>query len=517
MSEADEPDEGTPDESAPDETTPDETESDAPRPSWRRRWARRLGVLLLLASALWIPDCDGTLPEVPEGDPYAWNQDQVWRDLEERFRAARDNCQAVGITVSERAAALGETLDTLEARPALSPDDPALQAYEEVFFQTAADAAACPVNAELLLGLHTRLRRIVKAASARWDFAADRNARARLYRVLYGGRMAIEEVLLQMPPADVPALALGTDVPSDAPSVEIRGVRVHSGDVLISRGGAPTSAFIARGNDWPGNFSHIALVHVDEEGGARTIEAHIERGVVVAGPEKYLGDPKLRILVLRARPELVEGGALAHAAATHALEDARSRHIAYDFAMDYDDPGQMFCSEVASAAYRTQGIALWQNLTSTSDEAAARWLGRFGVEELTTHGPSDLEYDPQMAVVAEWRDPETLFQSHLDDAILDAMLAGAADGDEVEYFWPMLGVARILKAYSAIKVYFGGIGPIPEGMSATVALRVQWLRERHAAIREGLLTRIADYEEEHGHRPPFWELRRLAVRAERAL
>ena len=33
---------------------------------------------------------------------------------------------------------------------------------------------------------------------------------------------------------------------------------------MPSAGGAATSALIARGNDFPGNFSHIALVHVDE-------------------------------------------------------------------------------------------------------------------------------------------------------------------------------------------------------------------------------------------------------------
>jgi hypothetical protein len=137
------------------------------------------------------------------------------------------------------------------------------------------------------------------------------------------------------------------------------------------------------------------------------------------------------------------------------------------------------------------------------------------VEELVTHGPSDLEYDPQLAVVAEWRDAETLFDAHLDDAILDAMLEGAADGDDVEYSWPMLGVARVMKAYSAAKVLFGSTGPVPEGMSATVALRVAWLRERHAAIRAVLLRKVNQFESAEGYRPPFWELRRLAIESER--
>ena len=66
---------------------------------------------------------------------------------------------------------------------------------------------------------------------------------------------------------------------SATPSAEILGVIVHSGDILISRGGAPTSALIARGNDYPGNFSHVALVHIDEKTNSISIiESHIERG-----------------------------------------------------------------------------------------------------------------------------------------------------------------------------------------------------------------------------------------------
>ena len=38
------------------------------------------------------------------------------------------------------------------------------------------------------------------------------------------------------------------------------------------------------------------------------------------------------------------------------------------------------------------------------------WLSDFGVEHFITQMPADLEYDPQLSVVAEWRDPETLFR-----------------------------------------------------------------------------------------------------------
>src|SRR2546423_7159921 len=102
-----------------------------------------------------------------------------------------------------------------------------------------------------------------------------------------------------------PPLLTGRDEPSQTPSTNLLGVALRSGDILVSRGGAATSALIARGNDFPGNFSHVALVHVDERNrAASVIEAHIERGVVISSVADYLADKKLRVMVLRLRGDL---------------------------------------------------------------------------------------------------------------------------------------------------------------------------------------------------------------------
>lgn len=295
---------------------------------------------------------------------------------------------------------------------------------------------------------------------------------------------------------------------------------IHSGDLLLSRGGAPTSALIARGSDYPGNFSHVALVHVDEQGTAQAIEAHIERGVAIASVEEYFADKKLRIAVLRMRadhPAVVAEPMLAHRAASAALAEAQSRHIPYDFAMDTSETTRQFCSEVASAAYGGQGVDLWQHLSTFSSPGLTRWLTRFGVRQFETHGPSDLEYDPQLAVVAEWHDPDTLFDDHVDSAVIDAMLEQAEQGAAVEHNPLMLPIARLLKGYSVVLNLFGGEGPIPEGMSATTGLRVQWLMGRHAAIEARVLAATDDYREAKGRRPPYWTLVEMAREAAAAV
>jgi hypothetical protein len=115
-----------------------------------------------------------------------------------------------------------------------------------------------------------------------------------------------------------------------------------------------------------------------------------------------------------------------------------------------------------------------------------------------------------LAVVAEWRDPDSLWQDHVDNAVIDAMLEGADAGDDLSYPWYQLAAARLLKAYSAIRILLGGRGPIPEGMAADTALRVRAFSARHAGIAEKVYGDAVQFERERGYRPPYWVLVQLA-------
>jgi hypothetical protein len=294
----------------------------------------------------------------------------------------------------------------------------------------------------------------------------------------------------------------------------VQGVTLRSGDLLVSRGGYPTSALIARGSDYPGNFSHVALVHVDSATRAvSVVEAHIEAGVAIATADQYLADRKLRVLVLRLRaglPALVRDPWLPHRAASNMLERARREHVPYDFAMDYTDPSRLFCSEVASAAYAAQGITLWMGISTITREGLRRWLSAFGVRHFATQEPSDLEYDPQVAVVAEWRDPDALFADHVDNAVTDVMLEEADAGAALPLAWPALPVARLLKGWSVVRVAFGGRGPIPEGMSPSAALRNRAYGAEHAARADRLRAAADAFAAARGYVPPYWTLVQLS-------
>jgi hypothetical protein len=398
------------------------------------------------------------------------------------------------------------------------PNDPLFTDLESALFAMAPAVAVCPDSAPSYIQLIGRMRSGLKDQSLRWDMN-DLVTRQRAYRLLYGGRAASEEVLLQVPKEKIPPLTAGDDEPSETPEAEVLGVRIHSGDILVSRGGAPTSALIARGNDYPGNFSHVAVVYVDPRSLAvQVVESHIERGVVISSIQQYLQDTKLRVMVLRLRrdlPAMVADPFLPHRAAELALGRARQRHIPYDFAMDTRDTTGMFCSEVASSAYAAFGVKLWMGMSSISTPGVARWLTGFGVRHFETQEPSDLEYDPQLRVVAEWRDPDALLKDHIDNAIIESLLEGAEAGESIPVRWYLLPGVRLIKFYSQVLNMLGREGPIPEGMSPTASLRHIWLVGRHESMKRSVVAEVEKFRREHGYTPPYWELLKMARRAKR--
>jgi hypothetical protein len=156
-------------------------------------------------------------------------------------------------------------------------------------------------------------------------------------------------------------------------------------------------------------------------------------------------------------------------------------------------------------------VDLWSIRSAMSAPGLARWLGAMGVRELTTLVPSDVEYDPQVRAVAEWRDAPALTDFRLDNAIIDALLEEAERGTGLGYPWYALPAARGLKAYSVASSVLGGEPTIPDGMSAVTALRVDALVSKiHPVLKADLETRAAAFREERGFEAPYWTLVALA-------
>lgn len=209
---------------------------------------------------------------------------------------------------------------------------------------------------------------------------------------------------------------------------------LKSGDVLLSRGNAFSSAMIARIGDEDSQFSHIAVLHIDANGTKTVIEAHPDLGVVAAPWEKYIGDGKVRAVVFRQPDEKLAqlAGEMALGIVTERKKSHPRQTVPYDFAMDLSNPDKQFCSEVVYIAYREAAeklgmgsFAVPRFMTSFKRiHEASRGQGQRAIltamkmtaEE--TFAPADIEVDPRFELVAEWRDFSQIESARLMDAIM---------------------------------------------------------------------------------------------------
>ena len=202
--------------------------------------------------------------------------------------------------------------------------------------------------------------------------------------------------------------------------------KLKSGDVLISRGAAFTSAAIARLGDISSQFSHMAMIFVDPNTHqVFTIEAHIEIGVVVAPLEKYLADGKVRSAVYRHKD--TERAALAAQIMYDSTREASEagENIPYDFKMDITDRTDLHCSEVINFGFeladpKSQRVPVFIN---HFDRASRYFMSRLGITVNESFVPGDIELDPEFTLVAEWRDFAGMTETRHKDAALLSIYA----------------------------------------------------------------------------------------------
>ncbi len=199
---------------------------------------------------------------------------------------------------------------------------------------------------------------------------------------------------------------------------------LKSGDVLVSRGNAPTSALIARLGDTDGQFSHAALVYVAPKSKrVYVMEEHIEVGSTLRPYEEYVRDQNFRVTVYRHRDER-----LATDAARLMMERLYSPHnpnvVPYDFGMKMDDSSEMFCTEIIYEAFKmaSHGKVRIGRYQTTFNPKNRDLLDRFGIQTDSMYAPSDMEVEPDFELLGEWRDLSRVIMNQMMDAVLTKML-----------------------------------------------------------------------------------------------
>jgi hypothetical protein len=198
-------------------------------------------------------------------------------------------------------------------------------------------------------------------------------------------------------------------------------LELRSGDVLLSRGSAYTSAAIARVTDVPAQFSHNAILHIDASGRKWIVQSLIENGAMAIPFEKYATTGHARVYVAR-HPD----AALAASAAKKIFDlvtraTATRGNIPYDFKVNEADPSELFCTELIAYAFKlaSRGQVKVPLYSSGINMRNRDFLDAVGISPRRAFMPGDLEVDSRFELIAEWRDYSQVGDIRRDDAILD--------------------------------------------------------------------------------------------------
>ena len=200
----------------------------------------------------------------------------------------------------------------------------------------------------------------------------------------------------------------------------------QDGDVVLVRGRRHNSAAIARIGDIDSQFSHLAMVHIDEAGKPWIVECLIEDGAILTPLETFLGHDLGRAMLFRHR----DAGLATRAAKVIHDRVSRSRkpmmrRIRYDFSMRLDGYKRLFCSKLVRQAYdaASRGRLKLPTYGTRLDMQNRDFFRRIGVKAVATFAPGDMELEPDFDVIAEWRDYRVTSELRLQDMLMDAIFA----------------------------------------------------------------------------------------------
>jgi len=211
-----------------------------------------------------------------------------------------------------------------------------------------------------------------------------------------------------------------------------RDLDFRAGDLLLMRGMHHNSAAIARIGDVDSQFSHLAIIHTDENGKHWVVEALIESGAVINPLAETLQHGLGRCVVFRHRdPHLAARAAALIHDVIRRSHQKRNGHIWYDFTMELEGERELFCSKLVRKAY---GLAseqryLLPTFTTRFGMRNRDFIDRIGVTARETFAPADIELEPDFDLVAEWQDYRVTSRLRLQDLLMDRLFLWMEEHD----------------------------------------------------------------------------------------
>lgn len=202
---------------------------------------------------------------------------------------------------------------------------------------------------------------------------------------------------------------------------------LRTGDILLLRPSNFVSATIARIGDDDGQFSHGALVYVDEDNKVMILEALISKGLVSTPFNDWRKDNH-DARIIQFRPyDTKEAEKLAKAFYTKTKKYHNNQSLIYDFQMDEKTTNLLFCSEVIQHTFSDIGVPTYK--TSFKNFKNHNFLKNLTIETDKVFAPSDIEIEPKFELISEWRNYDTTNKTRLQDAVLTSILRWMSEED----------------------------------------------------------------------------------------
>ena len=234
-----------------------------------------------------------------------------------------------------------------------------------------------------------------------------------------------------------------------------RGVAFRSGDVLLVRGEHHNSAAIARIGDVDSQFSHVAIVHIDEQGAHFVVESLIEEGATINPLIRELDHGLARAVLYRHKDArlAVRAAKLIHDH-VKASRSNFAKRIWYDFSMSLEDGGKrLFCSKLVRLAYdmASEGNVKIPRYPTRIAMQNRDFLDRIGVTAAETFAPADIDLEKEFDLVCEWQDYAKTAKVRLQDFTMDKLFEWM---DTYGYRFEETFAIRVVSLLGRVSAYF---------------------------------------------------------------
>lgn len=263
----------------------------------------------------------------------------------------------------------------------------------------------------------------------------------------------------------------------------------RSGDVLVVRGERHNSAAIARIGDTDSQFSHAAIVYIDDDGGHWVVESLIEEGAIINTLVHELDHGIARAVLYRHKDAALASRA-ARMIHDRVAESRRffKRRIWYDFSMRLDDRRQLFCSKLIRLAFQlaSDGKTVLPRYPTRIGMQNRDFIDRIGVKTDLTFAPADMDMDKDFDLVCEWQDYRETSHIRLQDFAMDKLFEWM---DTYNYRFEETMIIRIASLLGRLSSYFSETA---QEILSSVAPKVPPNMRRRTIAAVAMLHRTAE-------------------------